>query len=191
MWIVGWALLAVLAVCLAAVVLPVRIRLSVSTVPWAASVRVAALGGVTPFLSVYDSLKPRKTAKPPEPGTTPRQKGKRRRNRRRPGRARAGAALRHAPALLAGLFRAFRVTRLEATGSFGLDDPADTGRVFGLLAPLRYGLPPREGVRIDLQPDFASPGLDARVMAEISVSPAALLVPVARYLWRVFRPVAA
>lgn len=81
--------------------------------------------------------------------------------------------------------RAVRVQRLRADLRLGLDDPADTGRLFGFLVPLTLGL---EGCRswdVRLLPDFGGPVLAGRAEADMSLYPSRVAVGV---LLLVFSP---
>lgn len=98
---------------------------------------------------------------------------------------------RAAPGLVGGLLRQFRILRIEAEADFGFDDPADTGAVYGLLAPFAFGLPPGTRSSVVLRPDFETPRLSGRIDATVEVTPIRLLPPALRFAWRSFGPAAA
>lgn len=75
---------------------------------------------------------------------------------------------------------------VRLNGVFGLPDPADTGRVFGLLTPVMYGLP-CERVDVSLSPDFEAARLTADGEARLHLTPLALLWPVLRLALRLRR----
>ena len=120
--------------------------------------------------------------------------------RRGAGPARAMAALRTpglpaaAGRLLARLAGAVRLRR--ASAAVRLADPADTGRLWGLVGPGAAALPPEWRSRIHLRPDF-SPGvgevtgrLTARVVPlrlVAAVAAFALSPPALRAGWRAAR----
>lgn len=58
----------------------------------------------------------------------------------------------------------------------GLDDPADTGRLWGMLAPLGAGLASLRAADIAIEPDFGGPVLDFDARGRL------VLVPL-RVLW--------
>ncbi len=90
-------------------------------------------------------------------------------------------------AVIGRMIRAFRVVHIYAEGSFGFDDPADTGVLYGYLSPLVYagtGLP---DVTLDLRPDFERAGLRGNLDALLEVTPIFLLLPAMNVGWRVIR----
>jgi hypothetical protein len=111
----------------------------------------------------------------------------RRRPRREPPRQPANgsgprrllAALR-SPGFLMGVARLCRrllsafSLRVQASAELGLDDPADTGELYGLLsaaiAPLQ-----REALQLEVTPNFLEPGLSGQVDAFARFSPLRLL----------------
>ncbi|MFW8635637.1 DUF2953 domain-containing protein [Cribrihabitans pelagius] len=127
----------------------------------------------------------RRRAKPPGTGKPARRPRKRRGGRQaRPLRL-AAAALR----LAAEILRRVHIRRLVAQGTFGTGDPAETGQLFGLLAPLIHAPAPCRRLRLEVEPDFARASLSGRAELDLSVVPAALLLPAARFGWRAFGPV--
>ncbi|MGB0499200.1 MAG: DUF2953 domain-containing protein [Rubricella sp.] len=169
LWLGGGVLV---LLCLA-VALPTRIALAARTAPLALRVRLAPAAAL-PFLTVYDSAKPRVDA--PKGDRQPYGKGKPHRSRKR----RGFAAERRA---LVGVAEAIRFESLRARGRFGLGDPAETGAVFGLIAPLAYGTPSFDGVEIALEPDFGGLVLDGEIEAVFAIRPAALIAVGLTYLW--------
>ena len=93
--------------------------------------------------------------------------------------------MRAAPALMLGLLRKFRLVRLELRGRVGLDDPADTGMVFGVLEAVRH-LPMGARVQIDVRPDFHGARFEGRAGMTIRVVPILLFGPMLGVAWRVF-----
>ena len=129
------------------------------------------------------------------PSGATRARRKARRERPRPPRAASGRGargrqrtrrmIRAAPQLLAGLLSVFRIDRLRLQGRIGLADPADTGRLFGVLMPVAFAWRGRR-MQIDLQPDFSGPVLDGVAEARIRVVPIRAVPPAARFVWQVF-----
>ncbi len=176
-----WLLIAILLLLVAVLCLPVRLRVVAMSEPrYRYQVFVSVLGGQAPELRVYDS-KDRKLSRR-------RKKRPRRPSRKKPNTSVKGIGwIREVPALIGQLIRAFRIVRVEAEGSFGFDDPADTGILYGYLSPLIHtggGLP---GVTLNLRPDFEHAGLKGKLDALLEVTPVNLLAPAMGFGWRIFR----
>ncbi len=170
----GWVLLAILALAVCALALPVHLTASARTAPSrAVRVTARALGGHAPPIRIADSTRPRK----------PKDKAKPRRRRKSAAsstRARAGLV----PDLIdlgLGLLSCIRFQRLDADATFSLGDPALTGAVWGRLTPLIYGLGSVSGIRLDLRPDFGTPNLNGQIEAEVAVTPLSLVPPFLRF----------
>lgn len=112
----------------------------------------------------------------------------------RPGgtRTRARRRTTSVPGLIPALARLVRsclasihVRHLRVDADFGLDDPADTGALYGMLAPVLHGLPMPGDVTIALRPDFTGQRLTGRVEGALSLVPAALLPPALSFGWHV------
>jgi hypothetical protein len=182
-----WWLLAALGglVLLAVLVLatPVKLDLALRTSPgWRLKITVRLFAGLTPPVPVHDSARPkRREAKRPAPGKPAAA-------RRRKTPARALRALAGAPRLLAGLLRPISLERLTVDADIGLDDPADTGQLAGLLNAFVHAWPLRPDVSIAVRPDFAGPRAEGRVDARLSFIPIAFVPPGIRFAWRVYGP---
>ncbi|MFW8595065.1 DUF2953 domain-containing protein [Cribrihabitans neustonicus] len=115
--------------------------------------------------------------------------------RRKRGRRRGGTGarpLRVAAAALwlaAEILRRVHICKLVAEGTFGTGDPAETGQLFGLLAPLIYAPAWSRRLRFEVEPDFSRACFSGRAELVLSVVPVALLGPAARFGWRAFGPV--
>lgn len=179
------ALLAVLGLTVALAVLatPMRFTLAARTRPVATgTVTVSPFGGIGPVLTLVDSSRGRRKA--PRKRAAPRA---RRKSGKRPnGRALGQAALR----LLSDLGAVVRFERLEVSGEYGLDDPADTGQLAGWIAAAAPALAPLSALSVQLTPRFDGTVLDGRVEATASVVPLRLVPPAVRFglsLWRARR----
>jgi hypothetical protein len=171
LWII--AILLILFVLVLAT--PLRLRLSFRSDPGRRScVDVGPLGGVIGNVRVFDSTR-KKAAKKDKAPTKKTRKLKGRRT------ARAGAVL-ELPDVVGRMIQTIHVEELAIDGEFGLDDPADTGRIYGQLTPLIYGT----SGRVHLQPNFQSACLRGTADAHLRVIPIALLWPLAGFLWRMF-----
>ena len=98
------------------------------------------------------------------------------------GTARALAILRTpgfpARVLLFGrhLLRAVSPQALDLEARMGLDDPADTGVLWGLLAPLPHAVPLPRSARVRLEPDFAGGSLAVKLNARLRIVPLEVVV---------------
>jgi hypothetical protein len=92
--------------------------------------------------------------------------------------------------LLRDLLRSLRPRRLRVELVIGLEDPADTGRLAGVLAPLRLLLGKRSlgkdsNVSIDVTPDFSGPRLQGYSCASVRFVPLELIAIVIGFLFSV------
>lgn len=186
-----WALVSVLAVLVvlsvALLAMPIRLCLSLRTAPaWHLRLVVRLLGGLTPPIVVHDTArrqrKARRTKKTSTPSKTPTRK-----KAGRPRRARAARVATAAPRLVADMLRPVRLERLSIDADIGLDDPADTGHLFGLMAALTSSRPSAPNVSVAIRPDFTVHRVAADLDARLSVVPAELIPPWVRFAWLVFR----
>ena len=92
------------------------------------------------------------------------------------------------PRLLGEVVRAVHWEALHLDAEFGLNDPADTGQLYGCLTPLQYGAPWPPWMSIALRPNFERAGLCGELQATLRLRAAALLPPAARFAWRAFGP---
>ena len=152
--------LGLLALALGALAVPVDLEVARPGGGLPTSVRVGWLGGRVAWEPVPGTEQPAEADEeepaPPEAGEEEEPSG-----RRGPGVRRALAALRTpglAPAAGRTLARLGAAVRLRrATATVRLPDPADTGRLWGLVGPGAAALPADWRTRLDLRPDF-SPG---------------------------------
>ena len=100
--------------------------------------------------------------------------------RSRKGKARMAIAvlrtrglLRQVRRLSSALVRHVRLEELRLKTAFGFDSPADTGVVYGVLAPLLV-LAERRGVNVECRPMFLESGLRGALRATIHVRPLAV-----------------
>lgn len=181
--IILWFLLGLLAVLMALLITPVRLHATLHTTPHL-SYRVDArvFGGLSPELLLVDGGRARTT---PETKRKPKKKVRHAHpGSRFRGQNFGAAGLR----LASGLLRAIHLEHLRCDLSFGLSDPADTGQIYGCLAPLQFGgTLPRE-VMLSVQPDFGRPHFDCDIDAAVSITAAALVPHVARFAWQVYGP---
>lgn len=183
--IILWLLGGMLVVVCLALITPIFVRVHLSTSPQLAyRVEVRALAGLAPRLTVSDG--PRKG---PASGPRPTKKPAGPKQRQKP--RRKGVQLcvvRAIPALIKGVLERIHLAELHVDADFGLGDPADTGRLCGLLMPLQYASPMPASVALDLRPDFTGPCLKGSLTAVFRVTVAALVVPFSQFAWRVYGP---
>lgn len=103
--------------------------------------------------------------------------------------ARRYQVIRAAVPLAVGILRRVRIRALILDAKFGSGDPATTGQLLGLFAPLVYGTHPAQRLRISLEPVFERATLSGHAELNISLIPAALIAPAARFGWDAFGPV--
>lgn len=183
--IVLWLLLALLLAAVLVLSLPVRVRLLAQSGPVRrVSLELGLLGGLVPWIKVVDTARPAA----PKPGAPKPERKPKAKRKRAPGRARGLRMARAAPRLLRGLLGQIHLDRFHVNCVFGLDDPADTGRLFGLLAPIQYGTDWAWGrnVSIDMRPDFNRLCLDGNADVALAVTPLRLLPPAVRFAWATF-----
>jgi hypothetical protein len=72
---------------------------------------------------------------------------------------------------------------LRADCTFGLDDPADTGTLYGTLVPVLAAVEARHPAALAVRPSFAGARLDAQLSGEARVVPLRLLGPLAAFGW--------
>ena len=78
---------------------------------------------------------------------------------------------------LSRMFGRIHVDVFRVSGAFGFDDPADTGRVYGLITPAVYGLG-SETCQMSVEPDFSRRRFEGQAEIELRFTPIAVLWPV-------------
>ncbi len=183
---VALTVFAVVAGVLALLAIPVDVRLSVDCrETWSGQASVRWLLGVVRLSG----------SAPPETKNAERlaraQTRKRRRSKRKgsripwrgmraaltsPGFARRG--LQFAPRVVSVI----RFRSLSGSARIGLDDPADTGLLWGVLGPLSTGIAALPFANIRIEPEFANPTFVAHGTANVRVVPARLAWTVVAFL---------
>ncbi len=178
-----WVLVALAVVILAVLSLPVRLIAHAESEPkLLLSVKASLANGLVPAFPVYRSDAP-----------SEKEKEKKAKKKSDKAKKRAGKSgrkldwLRAIPRLFADLKKEIAIEHFQAHAIVGLSDPADTGALFGQLAPWRYGLGNWIGCHLELQPDFARARLAGRLDLTVKVTPIRLLPPLIRFgrdLWK-------
>lgn len=177
----------VLIAIVAVVATPVRLRVVACSEP-APRVRLllGLLGGWIPSIAVVDSARRDRSRR--ETDRAPRERPRKRRERRTADRTRLARIRKAAPTLVRDLLRTVRLERLLLRGQVGLDDPADTGRLYGLVVPVlfatRWAWPPSAVVSVT--PVFDRACLEGEADIALEVVPVRLLPPALRFGWAVF-----
>ncbi len=182
-----WLLLfaaVLIALLTAVIVLPVRFRLrgQAGDKTWI-RLDIQTFGGVAPAIAIFDSAKGRKE----KPGKE-RQKKEKAAGSSRSGRSFSNLPVRSLFGLIVDLLRQFRIVWIRGEAEFGLDDPADTGTVYGILAPLIYGGGHAADIDLEIRPDFEKSCLSGKIDTAVDVMPFRLLPPVLRFGWQTFGP---
>ncbi|MBP0482617.1 DUF2953 domain-containing protein [Sagittula salina] len=171
-----WVGLAVLAVLLGLLALPVRLSVNLSLqVPrdWNAEIRFRILAPLLPWIRV-------------KPGTRKALPDAPRGTGWRPSTAQRHRMLRAVPQLVAKLLSCVHIDRLLLDIVFGTGDPATTGETFGALAPFLYGTPRPAGWNAAVRPDFDNARLEGSAACELRLRPLALAGPLLGFVWSVF-----
>jgi hypothetical protein len=182
MTLILWMLFLTVGACIAVLVTPTLICLSVTSqqrLDWRIDVRF--LGGITPTISLHKAQRSRRSdrrkAKPSKP-----------QRRRAMPTGRRRDILRAAPRLVAETLGSVTLTRLRVDCDFGTGDPADTGRLCGLLMPLQHAAPLPAATEVFLRPDFTKRRFSGDIAADFRVTFAALILPLLQFGWRSFGP---
>lgn len=167
MSVLGWGLAGLGALVLAALLSPWHLRLSGTTAPLSARAELRLFAGKAPPIPI-------------PLGRRGGREGSDTKRKRQTSRHRAPP--RGTAALIHGILSAIRVHRLTLAGRIGLDDPADTGRLWGMIQPLIHVL---RGPRrlIDLAPEFSGPCLDLAATGEVAILPLRLIRAAATFAW--------
>ncbi len=172
-----WILVAIVCALGLVLIIPVDLGVRATAGQGAAlQVSLAPVAGKLPPISIVDTARGKGRPKP-----TPKAR------QRVSGRSGRGRALLNAvPRLVVELVAAFHLRSVTANVIFGLGDPADTGRLYGALAPLAFGLSAWPANRIQLQPDFENAVVGGQIDLRLRVRPGALILPIMRFAWHVF-----
>ena len=179
--IILWLLLGLLILVGVALITPVFVRIDLTTSPrFTYRVEICALTQTAPRLALVEGPHkgPVSDSSPKPTKARPRKKGPR-------GRIH-GSVIRAVPQLIQGILSQIHLKELKVDANIGLGDPADTGRLCGILMPLRYTVPMPESVSVDLRPNFTRTCLNGSLAAVVRVTAVTLLVPLTRFVWCVY-----
>lgn len=184
-WIILIALALVLLLVLAVLSFPVRLRLAARSAPeFQLTAGVRLLGGILPTIPVSAGKRQRHGKV-----NISRRTGSGRKRPGGEGRQSAGKTARlivSTPRLIVDCLRPIHIEHLRVDATLGLDDPADTGQLFGLVLAGQHMLPASEAIDVRIQPDFAGSGAAGTLEASLRFIPLAFIPPGVRFAWRVF-----
>jgi hypothetical protein len=187
LWLIlGLGAVAILALA-AVIALPLHLRLWAERSEGAGAAfrmtgEVRLLGGLAPPLRFVggDDVAHAETPTP-----RPAKAAKKKRDRTGWRRMPVSRILSALPDLAGGVLRRIHIDRLEVDTDFGLDDPADTGVVYGCMMPLIHGIRSKR-LALNLRPDFTQARFAGRAEAALHLTPGAFAWPAARFAWRVW-----
>ena len=161
-----------------ALALPIDVRFRLSRfAEFQASVEARAFAGWGPWIRIA----PRKS-KPAPRKKAKTGKGKKARKSRR---SRSWPDIFEAvKRLVIELFAAISLRDFSIEGEFGTSDPADTGTLYGMMAPFNYA--PCRQIRV--WPNFDGPCLQGQCTAVLRFTPFALAMPFAKFGWALWGP---
>lgn len=168
--ILAWTLAAAVLVLAAALFLPLRLELRGRV---AEDATFAA--GVRPFGRYGPRIPLKRQVPKPEPEKTTKK--------RRRFKGDVAPIVRAGVRLLQDVIGLLRIETLHLDLRFGLEDPGETGQIYGMLTPLAYGLPPDPRTGLSVEPVFGETTFAMTTVLDISVVPARLLPPLARFGW--------
>ena len=175
LWLVG----GVIALALLLICIPVHLLMAARSEPSPVfSLEVRLLSGRAPRLLLLDSRRMaagRKSATEKLSRSKTRKK-KRIKRRKWLSRRRLPDLIQAVPALIADTVSGVHLDRLHIRAEFGLGDPAETGRIFGLLAPLTF-MPLDPRISVAVNPNFAAVCLKGRADAALHFVPIRMAIP--------------
>jgi len=178
--IFAWALLALLAVVVLALVMPLRLELHVSretSLRFSAALR--PFGRYGPRILLSDGQDQPKAPKKPR---------RKKRARRGFGKMQPKRFAQAAIRLVMELIGLVRVETVMLDLRFGMGDPGETGQVYGQMTPLIYGTSGISRVFVNIEPLFDRAALAGRTVLDLSLVPARVVLPFVRFGWAAFGP---
>lgn len=182
--VLGWLLLALVAVILVIIVSPIHLRARADSAAAEYLFELRLFSARLPRLIRIRGTFGTTGRITPGPSSPAMSTGKQRDKPRRT-RLDARRALQEMPRLLADTLAGIHLDLLRLDARIGLADPAQTGQLFGMLCPLAFSLPPGRA-EIAVTPDFGQPGLSGRGELAIHFTPARLAWPALRTGFRLF-----
>lgn len=176
-----WIIVVLLMLLTLLVCTPLRVDLAFRSDPAVRScIDVSPFGGAVGRIRVFDTTRKKAAKKKTRDNEKARKKKERSRKK---GGALFKGAIHDLPHVVGQMIRTIHVETLNVHGEFGLNDPAETGQLYGQLTPLIYGF----GGKVSIQPNFHSSCLRGAAKARLRVIPIVFLLPIAGALWRMIR----
>jgi hypothetical protein len=170
-WAVIGLLVLLMVAVLAVMLTPIHFRMMLSADPKLRfMIHAAPLAGFVPPIELVDSLKRDSEAQADEPVDEAPPK--------KPARAVRWQSQKVISAIarfVSDLVHSCRIETVHSDLTFGFEDPADTGQVFGLLAPLAYGLKGSAHGGPQIRPDFEKARFEGTASLTLSFVPARLV----------------
>ena len=179
--ILAGVLILCISVLVVAAAMPLRLELVLTKQDrWGYEVAWRAFGRFGPRVAM-----PIKSSKPKKAKPAKASKGGKRRSRWRSDPTQVvGAVVR----LVTDILHCIQIETCRMDVTFGTGDPADTGHVYGLLMPVIYGPAASPRFWFNVEPDFQQAVFGGRAEFAISMIPASVLPPIARFGWSAFGP---
>jgi hypothetical protein len=147
------------------------------------SLALRPFAGYGPRLTVSDSERPTKRK------SQPKKERKRKKTKHGPSRSYDPRKIFHAVLQLMSEFAGkFHVEKIALDIRYGLEDPAETGQIFGALVPFIYGTHQSQQFNLNIEPVFDHIEFSGRAALDVSLTPARLIPPLVRIGWLVFGP---
>ncbi|MEZ5660527.1 MAG: DUF2953 domain-containing protein [Burkholderiaceae bacterium] len=187
-----WLVLAIIAIILIAVILvlaiPVHLQLQAASAPERrVLIRLGLFDGHVRWISLVDSSRP-----PKDNDRRHERSNKARKHRRSKARRRnlISRIITAGPDLVRGLLHSISFERVRLNCRFGLDDPADTGQVYGLLTPWLFATPLgwSQAGPVRVTPVFDRRCLEGDADIALVVTPWRFVPPALRFVWRALGP---
>ena len=182
--VLGWTLLAILALVITIVCSPVHLVLAIEKreeTRFQFELRLFSRHLPRLFHIERGSTDGEHIAAEAEEGLA-KPTGENRGGRFRLSRARLIAMARDVPSVLGDTLRGIHFDRLRVRGTVGFEDPADTGEVYGYLCPFNQVFSSKR-FDVCITPDFASSQIMGRAEAALHFIPARLAYPTLRFLF--------
>jgi len=184
-WLIFWLLVGLLVLVAVILLSPIHIRMTASSDPvQKVRVELRLFSARFPRLFAFDSTRhvadDRVASVPAKPKSKTKPKKKHRKLPRNLSRL-----IPEIPSTIKNTLRGIHIDALRVRGEFGLGDPADTGQVFGMLAPLIY-IPQNPKFNVMLAPNFNTACAHGNAEAALHFTPIRLSLPALKLAWRAF-----
>jgi len=90
--------------------------------------------------------------------------------------------------LVKGLMRRLDVEDISVDAEFGSGDPAETGQLYGLLAPLTFSTHQVQNIHLVARPNFNERCLNGGACMRVRLVPITLVIPIALFAWCLYGP---